>query len=50
MSNKYFIEIENLTKRYTREVLNIPRLSLERGKIYGIVDPAVPGKVPCCAF
>ncbi|MGB7446188.1 MAG: phosphate ABC transporter ATP-binding protein [Dethiobacteria bacterium] len=44
MSNKYFIEIENLTKRYTREVLNIPRLSLERGKIYGIIGPSGAGK------
>ena len=44
MSNKYFIEIENLTKRYTREVLNIPRLSLERGKIYGIIGPSSAGK------
>lgn len=38
------VEIEELTKHYGREVLNIEHLSLQRGRIYGIMGPSGAGK------
>ncbi len=38
------LQLENLVKRYDREVLNIERLTLHRGKIYGIIGPSGAGK------
>lgn len=41
---KVVLRVENLVKRYDREVLNIERLVLHRGKIYGIIGPSGAGK------
>lgn len=39
------LKVNNLVKKYyDKEVLNIERLSLERGKIYGIIGPSGAGK------
>ena len=38
------VEIENLTKRYYREVLNIEHLAIRQSKIYGIMGPSGVGK------
>ncbi len=36
--------MEGLTKRYSREVLNIKHLAFQRGNIYGIMGPSGAGK------
>jgi tungstate transport system ATP-binding protein len=38
------VEVEQLTKHYSREVLNIECLALRRGRIYGIMGPSGVGK------
>ncbi|PKM83663.1 MAG: phosphate ABC transporter ATP-binding protein, partial [Firmicutes bacterium HGW-Firmicutes-13] len=38
------LSVKNLTKVYNKEVLNIKSLSLEEGKIYGIMGPSGCGK------
>ncbi len=44
MNSEPVLQLENLVKRYDREVLNIERLTLHRGKIYGIIGPSGSGK------
>lgn len=38
------LEIRGLVKKYDKEVLNIGKLNLEKGKIYGIIGPSGSGK------
>ena len=38
------LEVKNLSKVYDREVLNIKKLSLRRGRVYGIIGPSGSGK------
>ncbi len=42
--NHVLLRVENLTKKYDQEVLRVDQLSIQRGKIYGIIGPSGAGK------
>jgi len=43
-SNYVLLRVENLTKKYDKEVLRVEDLTIEKGKIYGIIGPSGAGK------
>lgn len=43
-SGKVLVELRDITKSYSREVLRVERLAIEEGKIYGVIGPSGAGK------
>lgn len=43
-SNHVLLRVENLSKKYDTEVLRVDGLSVEKGKVYGIIGPSGAGK------
>lgn len=42
--NEIILSVEKLSKVYKREVLNVKKLSFQKGKIYGLIGPSGAGK------
>ncbi len=43
-NNNVLLRVENLSKKYDKTVLHVDNLTIEKGKIYGIIGPSGAGK------